>query len=167
MEASDQWFFHNALDQFGIIPRKKKGLRGILFAPLVHGGFSHLFANTGPLLVLGWFVLFDGVASFTLVTAFIWLTGGMATWVLGRSRSIHIGVSGIIFGYLGYLLLRGYLVQSFQAIALAIAAGVLYGGMLWGILPLRRRSSWEGHLFGFLSGGIVAYYLESILSGFD
>lgn len=162
IEILDQWIFRNALDQFGIRPRQESGLLGVLFAPMLHGGFQHLSANTAPLLVLGWFVLFDGPRTFAIVTAVVWLVGGLGVWLLGRSRSIHIGVSGVIFGYLGYLLFRGYLVQSPGAIVLAVISGLLYGGLIWGVLPLRRGSSWEGHLFGFLSGGLAAYYLDHI-----
>ena len=162
IEGLDQLIFRQALDHFGIIPRRQIGLRGILFAPFLHGGFRHLSANTMPLTILGWFVLFDGPRAFAIVTAVVWVIGGLAVWLLGRSRSNHIGASGIIFGYLGYVLLRGYLVQSMGAIILAIIAGLFYGSLIWSILPLRRESSWEGHLFGFLSGGLAAYYLQDI-----
>ncbi|NJN23414.1 MAG: rhomboid family intramembrane serine protease [Acaryochloridaceae cyanobacterium RL_2_7] len=162
IEILDQWLFRNALDQFGIRPREEGGLIGILFAPMLHGGFQHLSANTAPLLVLGWFVLLDGPRVFAIVTTVVWVVGGLGVWLFGRSPSVHVGVSGVIFGYLGYLLSRGYLVQSPAAIALAVISGFLYGGIIWGVLPLRRGSSWEGHLCGFLSGGLAAYYLDQI-----
>jgi membrane associated rhomboid family serine protease len=162
IEILDQYIFRQALDQFGIIPRQQVGLRGIVFAPCLHGGFKHLSANTMPLLVLGWFVLVDGPRTFGIVTSVIWVFGGLAVWLFGRSRSNHIGASGVIFGYLGYVLLRGYLIRSWGAIALAVIAGLLYGSIIWSVLPLRRESSWEGHLFGFLSGGLAAYYLQDI-----
>lgn len=162
IEGLDQLLFRQALDRFGIIPRRSVGLRGIVLAPLLHGGFQHLSANTMPLLILGSFVLLDGARAFFIVTGVIWLGGGLAVWLLGRSRSNHIGASGIIFGYLGYVLTRGYLIQSRWAIALAMIAGFFYGGLIWSVLPLRRESSWEGHLFGLLSGGVAAYYLQDL-----
>ena len=120
-----------------------------------------------PFLILGWFVLLDGERTFVIVTTMTWVLGGLAVWLLGRSRSNHIGASGIIFGYLGYVLMRGYLLQSPKAIALAILASLLYGGLIWSVLPLQRKSSWEGHLFGLVAGGASAFYFQKITDFLD
>jgi membrane associated rhomboid family serine protease len=153
-------FFQGALNEWGIIPRNWIGLRGLLFAPLLHGGIGHLIANTVPFVVLGWFVMLRGVNEFIEVTVFTMLVGGLGTWLVASSRSVHIGASGVVFGYLGFLLARGYFERSVAAIALSILAGFFYGGMIWGILPLQAFVSWQGHLFGFI-GGVIAAKLMS------
>jgi len=158
-EVFDQLFWRGALDFYGIQPRSAIGLRNILFAPLLHKGFDHLLANTVPFLVLGWFVLLRGVNKFILVSLICALVSGLGVWLLGAPATIHVGLSGVIFGYLGFLLFRGYFERSSHAIGLAILAGFLYGGMIWGVLPLQPNVSWLGHLFGFIGGALAARYL--------
>lgn len=148
-----------ALDQLGIRPRTISGLRGILFAPFLHGSITHLLANTVPFLTLGWFVMLRRTSDFWIVSAIAMLVGGLGTWLVGASYTVHIGASGVIFGYLGFLLSRGYFERSFISIALSVVIVVLYGGLLWGVLPGRIGVSWEGHLFGFVGGAIAARLL--------
>lgn len=152
-------FLRGALDRFGIRPRQVSGLLGILLAPLLHGNLGHLAANTGPLAILGMLILLDSLETWLIVTAVTWLVGGVGVWLLGRPRTNHLGASGLVFGYIGFLLLRGYFVQSPVAIAVALLVGFLYGGALWGLLPLQQGRSWSGHLFGFVGGAIAARYL--------
>ncbi|MEZ4863513.1 MAG: rhomboid family intramembrane serine protease [Caldilineaceae bacterium] len=159
LEAVDQVFWHGQLDYFGIYPRTWLGLRNILLAPLLHRGFTHLFANTVPFWVLGWFVLLRGVWEFWLVTLLTAVVSGLGVWLFGMPATVHIGLSGVLFGYLGFLLLRGYFERSTPAIVLALLAGLLYGSMIWGILPLQPNVSWLGHLFGLVGGGLAAYLL--------
>jgi membrane associated rhomboid family serine protease len=149
-----------ALNAYGIIPRNILGLRGILFAPLLHGGFPHLISNTVPFIALGWLVMVRRTSDFFVVTAIATLIGGLGTWLIG-SRGVHLGASSVIFGYLGFLLLRGYFERSFTAILFSAVVGFLYGGILWGVLPGHYGISWEGHLFGFLGGVIAARLLSS------
>lgn len=144
-----------ALNSFGIRPHSIIGLRGILFAPLLHGNLAHLIANTIPFLILGWFVMLQETSDFFLVTAITMLVGGLGTWLFGSPNSVHIGASGVIFGYLGFLLARGYFQRNIPSIFLAIIVGIFYGGAIWGVLPTQPGISWEGHLFGFI-GGILA-----------
>lgn len=144
-----------ALNSFGIRPHSLIGLRGILFAPFLHGNFAHLIANTIPFLVLGWFVMLQETSDFFLVSAIAMLVGGLGTWLFGSANSVHIGASGVIFGYLGFLLARGYYERNIPSIFLAIIVGVFYGGAIWGIFPGQIGISWQGHLFGFI-GGILA-----------
>lgn len=144
-----------ALNSFGIRPHSLIGLRGILFAPLLHGSFAHLIANTIPFLILGWFVMLQETSDFFIVTAITMLVGGLGTWLFGSANSVHIGASGVIFGYLGFLLARGYFQRNIPSIFLAIIVGFFYGGAIWGVLPTQVGISWEGHLFGFI-GGILA-----------
>lgn len=159
IEAVDQLFWQGQLDFFGVEPRTLTGLRNIIFAPFLHKGFSHLLANTLPFLVLGWFVMLSGIREFVAVSLIAMLVSGGGVWVLGMPRTVHVGISGVIFGYLGFLLLRGYLERSTTAILLALLAGLLYGSMIWGILPLQPNVSWLGHLFGLIGGGLAARWL--------
>ncbi len=151
---------NRGLNALGIAPHSFTGLRGILFAPFLHGGFYHVAANTAPFIVLGWFVMLRNISDFYFVSVMSALVGGLGTWLVGRPCTVHVGVSGVIFGYLGYLLFRGYFERSFVAIAISIAIAIAYGGMIWGVLPTRAYISWEGHLFGFI-GGILAAKLLS------
>ncbi|MBD3885462.1 rhomboid family intramembrane serine protease [Phormidium tenue FACHB-886] len=154
LEAIDL-FLGGALNQFGIIPRSIVGLRGILFAPLLHGNFPHLIANTVPFLTLGWFVMLRRTSDFFWVTAIAMLIGGLGTWLFAPAATVHIGASGVIFGYLGFLISRGYFERRIGSILISLVIGIFYGGLIWGVLPGQPGISWQGHLFGFI-GGIVA-----------
>ncbi len=146
------------LDEFGIIPRRFLGLRGIVFAPFLHGGYYHVAANTVPFLVLGWLIMLRNTKDFWTVSVVSALVSGLGTWLFGRS-AYHIGASGMIFGYFGYLLFRGYFERSIVAIAISLLVGFTYGGMIYGVLPTQSWISWEGHLFGFIGGAIAAKLL--------
>ena len=140
------------LDRSGIRPRTFAGLAGIVFAPFLHDGFAHLLANSFPFLILGGIVLLGGRRLFWSVTVFVTLAGGLGVWLFAGRSTNHIGASGLIFGYLGFLLARGFFEKSVRWM---IAAGVIlvgYGGLLFGVLPIHAGVSWEGHLFGFLAG---------------
>jgi membrane associated rhomboid family serine protease len=155
IELVDEVAYAGSLDRFGIHPRDVGSAWGILVAPLLHAGWLHLASNSGPFLVLGWLVLLRGIRDFVVVTLCAVLIGGLGVWLFGAANSVHIGASGVVFGYLGYLLARGYFERSMWSVIVAIVAGILYGGVLWGLLPGQRGISWEGHLFG-LFGGITA-----------
>lgn len=144
------------LDGLGIEPRTASGLIGIPLAPLLHAGFGHLLANTIPFAVLGFLTIMRGVGTFFVVTAFVTIVGGLCVWLVGSS-GYHIGASGLIFGYFGYNLAMGIFERSLSSIALAVIVGVLYGGMIFGVLPGRPGISWEGHLFGAAAGGLLAW----------
>jgi membrane associated rhomboid family serine protease len=143
------------LDQFGIYPRNFTGLRGIVLAPFLHGGYYHVSANTVPFLVLGWLVMLRNTKDFWAVSITTALISGLGTWLFGRT-ALHIGASGMIFGYFGYLLFRGYFERSMVAIAISLLVGITYSGMIFGILPNQPWISWEGHLFGFIGGAVAA-----------
>ncbi len=150
--------FGGGLDQYGIIPRNPIGLRGILFAPFLHGGLGHLIGNTIPFLILGWLVMLRETTDFFVVSIISALVSGLGTWLFG-APGIHLGASGVIFGYLGYLLARGYFERSGFAIAMSLFVGALYGSLIWGVLPFQQGISWEGHLFGFIGGILSAKML--------
>lgn len=155
LEILDVFVFHHHLNRFGIQPHRLIGLRGILFAPFLHGNWQHLIGNTIPFVFLGWLVMLQETSDFWIVTALTMIIGGLGVWGFGIPGSVHIGASILIFGYLGFLLLRGYFQRNLPSIFLSIIVFIVYGGLIWGVLPTRMGISWEGHLFGFL-GGILA-----------
>jgi len=157
VELFDWLALRGALDGMGIQPRTLSGLQAIVVAPWLHAGFGHLLANTIPLVVLGWFVMLRRTSDFFIVLLATLLVSGMGIWLFGGAATIHLGISGVVFGLFGYLLARGYYERSLVAITLAVVAFLIYGGMVWGMLPLQHGVSWQGHLFGFVGGVLVAY----------
>lgn len=155
IEIIDQFLFNARLDYFGIMPRNITGLRGIILAPFLHGDFTHLIANTVPFAVLGWLVMLQDTKDFFTVTLYSIFFSGIGVWLFAQPNSITVGASGVVFGYLGFLLLRGYFQKNAPSIALSLMVVFLYGGMIWGVLPSNPHVSWLAHLFGFI-GGIVA-----------
>ena len=147
------------LSQLGVYPRRADGLVGILSAPLIHGSFDHLISNSLPL-----FFLLAGLGYFYrreqwTVILVSFLAPGIWVWVAGRS-SYHIGASGMVYALAFFVFFSGVFRRDRQAIALALAVALLYGGMVWGIFPLQPGVSWESHLFGAIAGIILAYYLR-------
>ena len=159
LEMVDQLLFRGALDNFGVWPRTAVGLWGILLAPVLHAGFGHVMANTVPFVVLGWFVLVRRLRDFVIVSIITVIVSGLGIWLIAPSNTVHLGASGLIFGYFGYLLLRGYFERSLASIFWSILVLFLYGGMIWGVLPQQVGISWQSHLFGFIGGGLAAYWL--------
>ena len=143
------------LIQYGVVPRTVTGLRGILFAPFLHGSLEHIAANTIPFLVLGWLVLVRDARHFIPVTLASMLGAGLMAWLLGAPGSVHIGASGVIFGYLGFLMLSGWFARSFGSILLSLGVTALWGGLVFGVMPGQPGISWQAHLGGF-GGGILA-----------
>ncbi|MFC5234816.1 rhomboid family intramembrane serine protease [Pseudonocardia zijingensis] len=147
-----------ALDHnFGIEPLQTGGLDGVLFAPLLHADWAHLVANTLPFLVFGFLAMAGGFRQFVMVTATIWLLGGLGVWLTGGFGSgYHIGASGLIFGWLVFLLTRGFFARSGLQILLAVGLFLVWGGILFGVLPGQPGISWQSHLFGALAGLLAA-----------
>ena len=157
MEISDFLFFGGALDWYGVRPRSVGGLGGVILMPFLHADFGHLVTNTAGLCVFGLMISLDGRRRFVATTVLSLLASGLGIWLLGWPGSVHIGASGVTFGYMGYLFLRGYFARSMTALAISLVLVSVYGGALVGLLPLPTGSSWEGHLFGFIGGGFSAY----------
>ncbi|MBC6480012.1 MAG: rhomboid family intramembrane serine protease [Hormoscilla sp. GM7CHS1pb] len=157
VEIIDHIFFSKGmgLAVYGILPRNPMGLRGILFGPFLHGNFPHLIANTIPFLTLGWFIMLQETSDFLLVTVITAIASGLGVWLFG-SPGFHIGASGVIFGYLGFLLLRGYFERSFAGIFFSVVVAFFYGSLIAGVLPGQVGISWEGHLFGLIGGVLAA-----------
>ncbi|MBW7881738.1 MAG: rhomboid family intramembrane serine protease [Caldilineaceae bacterium] len=158
IEIVDWLFLRGALDGQGIRPRTLAGLQGVVLAPFLHAGFGHLLANTIPLVILGWLVMMRRTLDFFWVGFGALVLSGLGIWLFGGAESVHLGISGIVFGFFGYLLSRAYYERSLLAILLGVLAFFVYGGMLWGLLPLQAGISWQGHLFGFVGGVVVAYF---------
>lgn len=156
IEILDYFVFRGSLDRYGIQPHDVMGLRGILFAPFLHGGFPHLMANTIPFITLGWLTMIQETSDFYIVSLLSALVGGIGVWLFGAPDSVHIGASILIYGYLGFLLLRGYFQKNLPSIALSIFVTIAYGSLIWGVFPSRIGVSWQGHLFGFIGGAIAA-----------
>ena len=143
------------LDQYGIEPRDSDGLVGIAASPFLHAGFDHLVSNTVPFLVMGFVIAFGGLVRVAAVTLIVAVVGGLGTWLVAPASTIHIGASGIVFGYGAYLISRGFFDRSVVDIAIGLVVAVVWGGALLGGLLPQDGISWQGHLFGAL-GGILA-----------
>jgi membrane associated rhomboid family serine protease len=152
---------HGGLDRYGIVARTGSGLLGVLFAPVLHVSWQHLAANTIPLLVFGFLAMAGGIGQWIAVTATVWLLSGIGVWLLAPGGTVTIGASGIAFGWLAFLLVRGLFNRSFGQILIAVVLLVYWGGVLWGLVPGRPEISWQGHLFGAL-GGILAAWLVAV-----
>lgn len=149
-----------ALLRFGIIPRTTDGLIGIAVAPFLHANLQHLVANTVSFLLFGWLVMLRDRRHFGVVTLFAMLGSGLLSWVLGAPGSVHIGASGVVFGYFGFLLLAGFYARSAGSILLSLAVAVLWGGTVFGVLPGTPGVSWQGHLGGFVGGVLAARWFR-------
>ena len=146
----------HALVSWGILPRSLSGLIGIPLAPLIHGGLWHTLSNTVPLALLGTLTLASGRKRFWQTTIAIALLSGTLVWLFARG-AYHVGASSLVFGYFGAILARAFTERSLSSMAIAFATLVVYGGLLWGLLPLRNHISFEGHLFGFVAGIAVVW----------
>lgn len=145
----------------GVIPRTSGNLTGILTAPMIHANWSHLLANTLPLLVLGSLVLLGGVAEFLFVTVVCVLCAGAGTWLFGESAN-HIGASGVVFGYVGYLLFRSVFDRNRLFVIVTLVVASMYGtALLWSVVP-RSGISWSEHFFGFLGGVLAAWLTHTV-----
>lgn len=146
------------LDGYGIRPRELDGLPGIVLSPFLHLGLAHLLANTSGLLVLGSLLALT-TRHLWLVTVGVVLLGGAGVWLLGAPRTVVIGASGVVYGYAAFLAVYGFVARRFGPALVGVLVVVLYGGLLWGVLPLRPGVSWQGHLFGAAAGMALALWL--------
>lgn len=147
----------DSLQRNGIEPRELSGLDGVLWAPLLHLDWAHLLSNTLPFLLFGFLAMAGGLGQFIAVTATIWLLGGFGVWLTAGGGYVHIGASGVVFGWLAFLLARGFFARSVRQIALSVVLFVFWGGLLFGVLPGQPGISWQGHLFGALAGLFAAW----------
>ena len=160
VEILDTLALDSELQTHGIEPRQLDGLEGIVFAPVLHGGWTHIISNSVPFLVLGALVMSYGLRRWIAATAVITILAGSLTWLLARSGN-HIGASILIFGYFGFLLGTAWFDRSFKSIGIAVVVAVFYGGLIWGVLPTDSGVSWEGHLFGVIAGVGAAWLVST------
>lgn len=160
VEGVDSVTGHKLDLEAGVEPRRVGGLDGILFGPVLHANWEHLMGNTLPVLVLGLLTLLTGIARGLAATAIIWVIGETGTWLTGATGSVHVGASVLVFGWLTYLISRGLFARNVAQIAIGVLVGLLYGSILWGVLPGQDGISWQGHLFGAV-GGLVAGWVLS------
>ena len=149
------------LNQYGIRPRHIGGLAGIIWAPFLHGSLRHLMANTLPLTLLGAILCLRGRNEFGIVTVVGVVLSGALTWLIGRN-AYHIGASGLIFCFFGYLASLAFFERKIGTLLLSIVCIVGYGGIVRGMLPTSSAVSWEGHLAGFISGITLAWFLSNV-----
>ena len=158
--------------EFGIVPRTWHGLIGVVTAPLLHGSWSHLLSNLVPLLIFGFLIMLGSVRQFIAVTALVWLISGLGVWLISPSGSVTVGASGIVFGWLAYLVARGVFTRSFGQIVLGLVLLVIWGSLFWtGIVKVAVADitgvvtvSWQAHLFGAI-GGVLAAFLVAKADG--
>ncbi|MCH2519660.1 MAG: rhomboid family intramembrane serine protease [Dehalococcoidia bacterium] len=148
-------FIGHRLSVWGILPRATPGLIGIPLSPFLHSSFNHVLSNTIPFLVLGGLVGLRGGQKLVGISLFIIVVGGAGVWLLGRP-AIHVGASGLVFGYFGYLVANGWFDRRPISILAAIAVIVVYGSLVFGVIPTTGFVSWEAHLFGLLAGVLSA-----------
>ncbi len=146
----------NSFGNYGILPRTIEGLKGIIFSPFLHGNFLHLISNTFPFFILGTTLIFFYPNIYGRVLISIFLLTGFGVWLVARS-AYHIGASGVIYGFAGFLIFSGLFRREFKSILISIIILIFYGGLVWGIFPGTLGVSWESHLVGSVVGLLCAY----------
>lgn len=143
------------LDTYGIIPRNLQHWYGIIAAPFLHGSWQHLLMNTPPFIIFGSLIAIHSLGDLWIVSVITALVSGIGVWLISPANSITVGASGVIFGYFGFLLFRGIFERNLSSLFVSVAIAVLYGSLIWQVLPSQPHISWQAHLFGFI-GGILA-----------
>ena len=147
---------------WGVLPLQAKGLRGILFSPLIHANLEHLIANTLPLFILTFSLFFFYRKSSYTIFILIYLLSGLFVWLGGR-EALHIGASGVIYGLAAFLFLSGIISFNIRLLTISMIVSLVYGGMFWGIFPVKPEISWESHLWGGISGlGLALFFHKSV-----
>lgn len=155
------WILGYRLNILGIYPRHPLGLIGIFTSPFLHGHFNHIFFNSIPFVILASFVLLEGLHQFLLISAIIIILSGLGIWIFGR-KSIHIGASSLIMGYLGYCLVNAYYNVNVVSVGVALVCLYYFASLLFSIFPSDVKVSWEGHLFGLTAGIASIFILQYI-----
>lgn len=141
------------LDRFGIKPREADGLWGVVTAPFLHSSYGHLLSNTVSVVLIGWVLMLAGISTWAWVTGLVVIGGGLLTWLVGPGNSVIVGASGMVFGWLGYLLARAYFSRRLKWIVVAVLVLVFFGALLFGLFPaVNSDVSWQAHVCGFAAG---------------
>ncbi len=153
-----RYFGYEEWVQYGVIPRREEGLMGIITWPFIHSqkDFTHILNNSMPVLVLGWSLFYFYPRESWKVLVLIWLMSGICVWLSARD-AVHIGMSGVIYGLAAFLFVGGILNKNRNLLGVSLLVTFLYGSMIWGIFPIQERVSWEGHLWGAVSGVVFAW----------
>lgn len=154
--------FHWPLTNFGLVPRSINYLPGILTTPFLHADFLHLLSNTGPVFILGSFLFYFYKAIAWRVILWIYVLSGIWLWIGGR-EAMHIGASGLVYGLAAFLFLSGIFSKNTALMTVTLIITFLYGSLIWGFFPEffpKENISWEGHLFGFIAGVLMALYFR-------
>ena len=149
-----------ALDGYGIEARELDGLAGVFTAPFLHAGFGHLVSNSVPFAVLGFLVLLGGMAPWLLSSLTSVVSSGLFAWLLTPAGTIVLGASGLVFGWLTYLVVRGVWSRRPAQVLVGLVVLLVYGGMIWGVLPGAAGISWQAHLGGAVGGVLAAWWLH-------
>ncbi len=142
--------------EYGVLPRKFNGLIGILFSPLIHSDVNHLLSNSLPVIILCLLIFnfYSQIAKKIFI--YLYFISGLWLWCIGR-ESFHIGASGLIYAMASFLFFSGILRKNSQLSAVALLVIFIYGGLFWGLFPIHKNVSWEGHLTGFIAGILVSF----------
>lgn len=147
--------------KLGVLPRDKDGLLGIITSVFIHGDIKHIISNTLPLLVLGMLLFYFYKKIAKSVFLWIWLVSGVWLWIGGRNNmnypTYHIGASTLVYGLASFLFFSGVFRRHLRLMVVSVLVVFLYGGIVWGVFPLKEEMSWEGHLFGAIAGVLIAY----------
>jgi len=146
------------LNQFGIIPRSFEHIGGIFIAPFLHGSWLHLLSNLLPFIVFGTLIGAQGSKRFWQLLILHIITTGLLVWLFARGNSVHIGMSGVIYAFWGYLIVYGLVRRNMLHLIISLMMLIFYGGLVFGVLPTRFGVSFESHLFGALAGAASGYY---------
>ncbi|WP_305419641.1 rhomboid family intramembrane serine protease [Photobacterium leiognathi] len=150
--------FNGVLNNYGLLPRHITHLSNIVVYPFIHGSWTHLFFNLSSFTLLALGVGVNGVARLLNVILLCWLLGSISVWLFGRI-SYHVGLSGIIYGIWGYLLIYGLVLRSLLSLIITFLVMIYFSSMIWGVFPMNYQVSFESHLFGAIAGGFVGYFL--------
>lgn len=146
-----EWGLGLNFTHLGVFPLHLKGLLGIITSPLIHGDFQHLMANSVPFLVLSWGIFYFYRPLSYQIFILCYLTTNILVWI-GAREAYHIGASGLVYSFASFLFFSGIFRNYYRLIAISFVVVFLYGGLFWGVFPILNDVSWEGHLFGAISG---------------
>ena len=151
-----------SLVEWGVFPREWRGLPGILFSPFIHSGFSHLISNSVPFFILFFALIYFYRRISYRIFIILYLLSGLTVWLAGRP-AWHIGASGVVYALAAFHFVSGIIRNDVRLLTLSVVVVFLYGGMVWGLLPIDPKMSWEGHLWGAVSGVVLALYYRKYI----
>ncbi len=153
---------HVEVVKLGVYPRHLKGLPGILFSPFIHSGFNHLMSNSIPFFILFFMLIYYYRRISYQIFIFLYLLTGLTIWITGR-EAWHIGASGVVYALAAFHFVSGIIRNDVRLLTFSVVVVFLYGGLIWGIFPIDPKISWEGHLWGAISGIALAFYYRKYI----